>query len=257
MLTIYFCLACAYSVLVPSAGHNGGPAGLRQRHRRRHPAAGRAAAVGGRRRGAPAAHQPLRRVPGQDHPVLRLDEAPGVTSAAECASPLHSHHCAPCDLTPPAGSVAYGSFQRNGAGVPKWADVLANPVTPLEPLPRLKMSSHRTDTLLTRAGNAAAQRSTGAAAAAAGTHQPARNGPSAEAAAEQPAGVASHSGGHHPATPEEWVDAFVASMAEARDVADARQRAARLLHAFQQVVASATGGQVNAATTLSAMLCTV
>ena len=41
------------------------------------------------------------------------------------------------------------------------------------------------------------------------------------------------------------MDALVAAMAEARDVADARQRAARLLHAFQQAVIGATaGGQV-------------
>ena len=48
-----------------------------------------------------------------------------------------------------------------------------------------------------------------------------------------------------PSTPDEWIEAFVASMAAARDVADARQRAARLLHAFQQTVMAAAAGQVS------------
>ncbi len=93
------------------------------------------------------------------------------------------------------------------------------------------------------AGPATGQRSAASAAAAAGAggaHQTAGgNGAHPAAAAGQPAGSPSH-----PATPEQWVDAFVAAMAEARDVADARQRAARLLHAFQQAVIGATAGQV-------------
>mmetsp|Transcript_64 Transcript_64/g.219 ORF Transcript_64/g.219 Transcript_64/m.219 type:complete len:338 (+) Transcript_64:350-1363(+) len=42
-----------------------------------------------------------------------------------------------------------------------------------------------------------------------------------------------------PQTPEEWVDALVASMQQATDVADARARAAQALQAFEQAVQGA------------------
>ncbi len=105
-------------------------------------------------------------------------------------------------------------------------------------------------TLPSYAGPASGQQSPASAAnAAGGAHQTAGgNGAHAASTAGQPPGLPSH-----PATPEQWVDAFVAAMAEAQDVADARQRAARLLHAFQQAVIGATAGQVgtNCASALS------
>ncbi len=84
------------------------------------------------------------------------------------------------------------------------------------------------------------QRSPAAAAAAGGAHAAPSSDSSAAARASQPAPP-----GGGPSTPDEWVEAFVASMAAAQDVADARQRAARLLHAFQQAVMAAAAGQVS------------
>lgn len=46
-----------------------------------------------------------------------------------------------------------------------------------------------------------------------------------------------------PSSPEEWVEALVQTMSEARDVPDARQRAARALHAFQEAVLAASSAQ--------------
>ena len=45
-------------------------------------------------------------------------------------------------------------------------------------------------------------------------------------------------------SPEDWVEALVHSMAQARDVPDARQRAATALHAFQEAVVASTNAQV-------------
>ena len=44
--------------------------------------------------------------------------------------------------------------------------------------------------------------------------------------------------GSQPKTPDEWVSAFVAEMAQSRDVGDAHERAARALASFEAFVVS-------------------
>lgn len=47
-----------------------------------------------------------------------------------------------------------------------------------------------------------------------------------------------------PKSPEEWVETLVQQMAGARDMADARSRAANVLHTFQQAVLDTSHVQV-------------